>query len=190
VLLVIASVVAFRAIRDSWFICIPAAACIADEYAERSRKRYAGETAAEIVGLTIVIVLSLLLAIRNTDFTERGLAQAVGSQFPVAAVNYLREHPQRGPLYNPLDWGGFLIWSTPEYPVAIDGRYDVYGEDLSWHFFRVQVEPKSHLPDPYLDNAGVVLLQKDSPLASYLTSDSRFARIYQDQIAVIFVHRS
>jgi hypothetical protein len=188
-LLTVASVVGFRAIRDSWFICIPAAACIADAFSEKTPSRYSGDTRTEMTGLAVVFALSLLLVARNTDFNQRGLAQVVRSQFPADAVRYLREHPQRGPLYNPLDWGGYLIWASPEYPVAIDGRYDVYGEDLSWRFYRTQMSPRSSLPDSYLDRAGVVLLQEESPLASYLTSDSRFVRVYQDPMAVILVRR-
>jgi len=189
-LLTVASVVGFRSMRDSWFICISAAACVADSSEqEETGERYKGETPFETAGVAAAVAVAVLLLVRNTDFTDQGLRRAIAGYYPVNAINFLRHNPQRGPLYNTLDWGGFLIWSMPEYPVVIDGRYDLYGEDLSWHFFRVHMGLESYLTDSYLNDAGLVLLQKDAPLASELSADPRFTLIYQDQLAVIFNRR-
>ncbi len=35
-----------------------------------------------------------------------------------------------GPVYNHLNWGGYLIWRWPHLPVAIDGRTNLHGEEL------------------------------------------------------------
>jgi len=189
-LLTVASVVGFRSMRDSWFICISAAACVADrsERGETS-ERYVGEMRSETAAVAVAVVLSLLLLVPNTNFTEQGLRKAMAGYYPVNAVNFLRHNPQRGPLYNTLDWGGFLIWSMPDYPVVIDGRYDLYGEDLSWHFYRVYMGQESYLADPYLNDAGLVLLQGQAQLTSKLEADPRFTLIYQDQISVVFTRR-
>jgi len=190
VLLTVASVVGFRSMRDSWFICISAAACIADSFERKeTTERSSGETPLETAGVAVAVALALLLLIPNTNFTEQGLQQAIRSYYPVNAVDFLRRNPQRGPLYNTLDWGGFLIWSMPDYPVVIDGRYDLYGEDLSWHFFRVHMGLESYLDDPYLNDAGLVLLQRQAPLTSKLAADPRFKLTYQDPIASIFTRR-
>ena len=45
------------------------------------------------------------------------------------------------------------------------------------------------LTDPYLNEAGVVLLGADLPLAKILTADTRFRLIYQDSMAVVFAKR-
>ena len=37
----------------------------------------------------------------------------------------------RTPLFNSFSWGGFLTWYLPQYPVAIDGRTDLYGPDFN-----------------------------------------------------------
>ena len=133
-LLTIASVVAFRTMRDSWFICIPAAACIADFPAEQADRDRA-ETPLEWAGVAAAVLALLLLFARNTDFNTPGLDAAISSQFPVRAANFLRQNPSPGPLYNDLDWGGFLIWYMPNYPVSIDGRNDLYGDELDGRFF-------------------------------------------------------
>jgi len=208
-LLIVTSVVAFRTMRDSWFLCIAAAACIAESRGVDSRGRDSGndssnndsqnndepparerpETLLENVGLVVALALMVFLIARNTDFDMPGLDDAISSEFPVKAVNFLRQNPQRGPLYNTFDWGGFLTWYMPDYPVAIDGRTDLYGDDLDMSFFRSENGDASYLNDPYLNEAGVILLPKAKPLANVLDGDQRFKRIYEDRLAVIFVPR-
>ena len=82
--------------------------------------------------------------------------------------------PHPGPLYNTLDWGGFLIWYMPDRPVAIDGRTDLYGDDLDAQFFNTANGAASYVDDPYLNQAGVVILQKTNNLVSILQADPRF----------------
>ncbi len=187
-LLTVASVVAFRTMRDSWFLCITAAACIADSRREEVDPE-PSETLPEKAALAGVLALFLFLIARNTGFDTRGLDAAMSSVFPVKAVNFLRQNPQPGPLYNTFDWGGFLTWYMPDYPVAIDGRTDLYGDELDLRFFQTQQGDASYVDDPYLNAAQVVLLSKKVPLASVLLSDPRFSLIFQDSLAVVFVRR-
>ena len=187
-LLIVASVVSYRTMRDSWFICISAAACIADFPVPEAEWR-GGESWMEKFGLAAFVGVALLLVARDADFNQRGFDRAISSMYPVKALNYLRQHPAPGPLYNSLDWGGFLTWYMPNYPVAIDGRNDLYGDDLDLLFFNTERGGESFASDPYLNEAGVVLLQKSQPLAGLLMSDPRFDLVYQDQLAALFVKR-
>jgi hypothetical protein len=188
-LLAFAAIVAFRTSRDSWFLCITAAACLADfpaEEAERDRP----ETPYEYAALAAFLLLAGFLFARYTDFNRAGLDEAISSEFPVKAANFLRKNPPPGPLYNTFDWGGFLIWYMPNYPVAIDGRTDLYGDELESKFVATaNGDDESYLTDPYLNEAGVVLLQKSVPLATGLNMDPRFQKIYEDRIAVVYVRR-
>ncbi len=192
-LLTIASVVAFRTMRDSWFLCICAAACIAacsaGESPVKRDRRDRTRVACDAAGVTAVVLAVLLLIARNTDFNMRGLNEAMSSQFPIAAANFLRENPLSGPLYNSLDWGGFLIWYLPDYPVAIDGRNDLYGDDLDRRFYTMERGMESPGADPYLHQAGVILLRANLPLTNLLRSDPSFQIVYQDQMATVFVRR-
>ncbi|MGA2355843.1 MAG: hypothetical protein ABSG02_15210, partial [Terriglobales bacterium] len=77
----------------------------------------------------------------------------------------------------------------PDFPVAIDGRTDLYGDDIDMRFFRSENGDESYVDDPYLNESGVVLLQKTKPLAVVLKGDQRFRKIYEDRLAVIFVRR-
>src|SRR5579871_1073423 len=186
-LMIVASVVAFRTMRDSWFLCIAAAACMADTLGGKTLDRKCGENLFEKMGLAAALALLLIVFARNTDFNTQGLDDAMSSVFPVNAVNFLRRNPQPGPLYNTFDWGGFLTWYMPDQPVAIDGRTDLYGDEIDTRFFKTQQGDASYVDDPYLNEARVLLLPKKVPLASVLLTDSRFSLIFQDRLAVIFV---
>ena len=192
-LLTIASVVGYRTMRDAWFICIPAAACIADSPAPEAEHDVAEcdrpESWFEKTGVAAAVVLLLVLFSRGTDFNQRGFDQAISSQYPVNAINFLRRNPVPGPLYNNLNWGGFLMWYMPDYPVAIDGRNDLYGDDLDRLFFNSEIAAKSYTTDPYLNEAGVVLLDSQLPLAKILTADPRFQLVFRDEIATVFARR-
>lgn len=193
-LMTAASVIAYRTMRDAWFICLPAAACIADAFApqtevERSEPSFT-ETWLEKLGVAAAVAILLAAVANGTDFTQRGLDLAISSAYPVNAVNFLRRSPVQGPLYNALNWGGFLMWYMPEYPVAVDGRNDLYGDDLDKIFFNSQNAEASYTTDPYLNEAGVVLLGTEMPLAKILSVDPRFQLIYHDDIATAYARRT
>jgi hypothetical protein len=186
-LLCATAVVGFRSARDSWFICIPAAACIAESFGGSERRR--SDTIAEKAGLALAVALLIVLYARSMGFDTPNLLLAVDDRYPVQAINFLRDHPQLGPLYNTFDWGGFISWYMPEYPVAIDGRTDLYGDDIDTRFYLTENADASYADDPYLKEANLILLPRQKPLTAVLASDPRFSLIYQDSLSVVFVRR-
>jgi hypothetical protein len=188
ILLTIAALVAFRTVRDAWFVCFCAAGCIADSLADAPAPN-PGESWRELAMVAAAVTLLLLFAAPATDFTARGLDRAISRDYPVNAINFLRRYPLPGPLYNNLNWGGFLMWYLPEFPVAIDGRNDLYGDDLDRIFFNSETASQAYTTDPYLNEAGVVILDSQLPLAKVLTIDPRFSLVYQDPVATVFAHR-
>lgn len=184
-LLIFASVFAFRTWRDAWFLCLTAAAVIADAPApEPERERGIGFPGWASVAIASVLLLTL--AARNTDFNTRSLDHFISSEYPVDAANFLRRNPVGGPLYNSFDWGGFLIFYMPEYPVSVDGRTDVYGDAMIEQYYSTQEAEPSYKNDPVLNAAGVVILKNKFPLAKMLLTDNRFRMIYRDNIATVF----
>ena len=79
------------------------------------------------------------------------------------------------------------MWYLPELPVAVDGRNDLYGDDLDKIFYYSQSAFPSYSTDPYLEESRLVILDSTLPLAKILTIDSRFRMIYHDEIATVFV---
>jgi hypothetical protein len=186
-MLIVASLVAFRTQRDAWFASICAVAFIADfarnEEAEMPALRF-----PELLGVGAGVVAIVVLVAANIGFNTRNLDRAISSEYPVSAANFLRQNPAPGPLYNALDWGGFLIWYLPQYPVAVDGRNDLYGDEIDSCTYKSSVG-EAYKSDPYLNESRVVLLSRKLPLADLLTIDSNFRMVYRDQVAVIYVRQ-
>ena len=187
-LLAVACVAAFRTMRDAWFLCMIAAAFIADAPVSEN-KHEPQETPLELAGVLVVVALALLLFARATDFTTRGLDRVVSSVFPVNAVNFVRQNPPPGPLYNNFNWGGFLTWYMPQYPVSIDGRNDLYGDEMIAQSVKTENGDPSYKADPALNEAGIVLLRKTDGLTSALDFDPRFRKVYDDGLATVFVRQ-
>ena len=185
-LLIIASFIAFRTVRDAWFLCICATAFVADFRPPEDLPTPMLKV-PELAAVATVLVISMLLFARNTGFDTRNLDRTISREFPVNAVNFVRRNLPAGPLYNNLDWGGFLVWYLPQYPVAIDGRTNIYGDEMVQLMYNSSRGDESYTSDPYLNHAGLVLLPKKTPLAALLTVDPRFRLVYDDELAVVFV---
>jgi len=188
-LLTFATVMAFRTMRDAWFLCFSAAACIAD-YAEQTPAREpVAKMWRDLAVIAAAVLVVLLISAPATHFDMRTIDRSISADYPVNAVNFLRRNPVPGPLYNNLTWGGFLMWYLPELPVAIDGRNDLYGDALDKLFYESESGFPSYTTDPYLDESGIVILDSKVPLAKLLTIDPRFNLIYHDDIATVFARR-
>lgn len=186
-LLIVASVVGYRTQRDAWFACIPATACIAASF--NGTRRESRETIGQRAGFAVGLALLILLYARMMDVSNQNLRFAIAADYPVQAINFLRDHPQKGPLYNTYGWGDFITWYLPEYPVAIDGRTDLYGDEIDTRFYRTENGDASYVDDPYLRQANLILIPKQKPLSRLLASDSQFNLIYEDSLAMVFVRR-
>ncbi len=184
-LLLFASVFAFRTWRDAWFLCVIAAAVIANfpRAESESEEPIRASGWAAVAAASAVL---LALSVSSTDFRERGLDRAITGEYPVDAVNFLRRNPVGGPLYNSFDWGGFLIFYMPQYPVSIDGRTDLYGNAMNEQYYSTQEAEPSYVNDAVLNESGLVLVKKKFPIATQLLTDRRFRLIYQDNLAAVF----
>jgi hypothetical protein len=59
-------------------------------------------------------------------------------QFPQSAIAFLQDTNQPRRVFVYYDWGGYAIWKLyPEYRVFVDGRADLYGDDLLGQFTTV-----------------------------------------------------
>lgn len=189
-LLITASVFAFRARRDVWFVGVCSAMMIADFFGRRAEKAEAVTPAPRLklwefaASAALVAVLTVVMA-PQMGLSNRSLDRIISKNFPVDAVNYVRKNPAPGPLYNDFNWGGFLIWYMPDRPVSIDGRTDLYGDAATEQAMKSL--GGSFEADKNLDEAGVVILNKSMPMPWKLAADPRFRIVYQDQLAAVFV---
>ena len=110
--------------------------------------------------------------IRDQDQTEATL-------FPSQAVEFLRSHRMPDRLFAYYDWGGYAVWKLyPQYRVFVDGRADLYGDDLL-HQFQKAIQLQTGW-EQVLDGWGVdaVLIPPSCGLAQALALDDGWRREY------------
>ena len=63
-------------------------------------------------------------------------------------------------LFNHFNWGGYLIWTLREYPVGIDGRTNLYGEERLQRAYETWCGTEGWNSDSDLLAAGVIIAPK------------------------------
>ena len=110
---------------------------------------------------------------------------------PLDAIEWIQEHRPPGPMFNNYNWGGYLIWQLwPDYLVFVDGRTDLYGDELLSQYLKV------HFAQPgfqeVFDEHGVnfVLTEAGGFADNFMAlDDTGWTLAYSDDIAVIYVRK-
>jgi hypothetical protein len=145
--------------------------------------------AAVALHLVMVIAVGAAVARRGSELLAPGAA-VDRSAFPIDAVRFLNERPPLGRLFNDFNWGGYLIGHLhAPYQVSMDGRTQVYGEETlrqyraliflepTWRQFLARCAPD------------VILWPKKEPFARVVELLPEWSKLYEDDLAVIFVRR-
>jgi hypothetical protein len=126
------------------------------------------------------------------------------SRFPVQAVARLKTSGLRGNVYNPDQFGGFLIWSFyPERRALTDGRNELYrafipeyararGDQRAWRAllqkYRVDLAVDEYRPPLDVLNAATRETTKMSASLAYWPRE-QWALIAFDRAAMVFARR-
>ena len=189
-LLVLCTAAAFHSQRDAWLLALAAVAILADAVvasAAPTERQLSTVTAPQFPIAVTSAVLLLAAASALHPHGRNAMLAEIGEGYPVAAADYIRQHRLPQPLFNPLAWGGFLSWYLPEYPVAIDGRTDLYGDDFNIQYARIAKGAAHFSTFPPLNQAGTLLLDKNSIMGEALTTVPEFKVAYSDNVAVVLV---
>jgi hypothetical protein len=167
---------ALRMQRDLWFGVLTSAAVLGPMCGVRPTARWG-------LGILVLVLGTSFLAhpLRSSDHGN-------DAEYPVHATTFVREHQLPGPLFNDFDWGGYLIRALPEYPVSIDGRTNLCGNDRVLRNYRTLIGEGDWENDPDLKSAHLVILPaKKWPLVELLRRSDDWSVAYEDQTAVVFV---
>jgi hypothetical protein len=185
VILLVAGVwISFRSRRDAWFVLVVGLAVLASVAPKAAAARQA---APRWLGWAVAAAAATVVLAGGWFLNTSKLEAKVAGDFPVEAVQYVREQGFAGPMFNTFDWGGYLICCLPEVPVSIDGRTMVYGDAaVARHAATLRAAP-GWRDDPELSAARLVLLRRDAALAALLRADDGYRLVHEDAVAAVFV---
>jgi len=135
---------------------------------------------------TAILLLMAAFAVVRWDTLVRKQVRIEGELYPSGAVEFLRTHAIPSRLFVYYDWGGYAIWKLyPQYRVFVDGRADLYGDDLL-HQFQQASQLRAGW-EKVLEQWGVqAVLVPPSALAKGLELDGRWHVEYRDTKAILF----
>ncbi len=109
-------------------------------------------------------------------------------QYPVAAVEFIKQARIEGNLLVWFDWGEMCIWELPACPVSIDGRLDTcYPMPLiaaHWRFYAGEIETG---PDLDLRQADLALLPVGLKGWRAIAALPNWHPVYRDDLAELWV---
>lgn len=113
--------------------------------------------------------------------------------FPDAACDFIEAYDPPGPMFNELNYGGYLIWRLwPEYRVFIDNRNDIFYDGAFEEFTDAVVVGGGSPWRRVFERYGIrlVVIEPMSMLADILSDEPAWECIYEDRKVVIFALRS
>jgi hypothetical protein len=116
--------------------------------------------------------------------------KAWSETLPLEAVDWIERNRPPGRLFNPYNWGGYLLWALPEYPVFVDGRTDLYDDEVIGQWLAVvRAEPGwQAILDEYAVN--LVLTEPGSDLDRELGRDPLWDNRFEDPVSVVYRRKS
>jgi hypothetical protein len=133
-----------------------------------------------------LVLVSLIFAASIFRIYTLSTPEEVFRNFPNKAVQWIMSYRPDGRIFNSYNWGGYLTWDLSEYPVYIDGRADIYGEEIitEWH----QVVKAEDNAMEILDSWGInlILIEPGWPINKELQR-SGWQIVYQDKISRLYV---
>lgn len=120
------------------------------------------------------------------------LKSSVSPQTPVAAVEYLKEHPPVGQVFNTYELGDFLLWhGPPNVQVFITSQAHLVPREV-WRDYLAIIGLASGWEDNldrYAVNTMLLDKQDRGHLIAKLKDDERWTRSFEDEAAVVFTRK-
>ena len=139
------------------------------------------------INTAILIILAAVVLFKVAMiYPDQVNLEAFNKYLPVDAVQYLKIEKPPGKLFNSYNWGGYLIWALPEYPVFVDGRTDLYNDELIEEWLEIINAKKGWQDLLARYGVGVILIENGSTLERALQVERGWERIYVDSLAAIY----
>jgi hypothetical protein len=135
----------------------------------------------------MLLATGLTVALARTSPAQQTVE--IARVLPAGAVSWLDQHEPGTRIFNRYEWGGYIGQHRPSQPIFMDGRADVYGDDLLKMYVSiigVRDDPQVALDRYSIDYA---VFPPDTPLADWFDASAAWKRVYADTTAAIWVRR-
>jgi hypothetical protein len=121
------------------------------------------------------------------------IKDSVSRDTPVAAVNWLREHPPAGLVFNVYEWGDYLLWAgPPDVKVFLTSQAHLVPPDI-WRDYLAVINMSSGWTEAFdrYDVQTLLLDKADRGSLIYsLRENKQWKRVFEDDLAVIFTRQA
>lgn len=135
----------------------------------------------------LLVLVMLTAGVKWVSVSTVNFVEDVESQvFPVGAIAWIEEHNPAGRLFNEYNWGGYLIWHLPTYPVYVDGRTDLFSDGVLENYIAAVSGGGSWEKTLDADGVTIVLVPPDSGVVRELKEYNNWHLRYEDEISVVY----
>jgi len=132
--------------------------------------------------------LLLVCILAGTGIIRFGFDSA---RMPIAAVEFLQRQKINGNMYNPEQFGDYVIYTAwPQYKVFLDGRIDMYGAERMKEYMKVAMVQPGWKDVLAKYDINFVFYNANSPISVLLAQREDWRLVYTDSVANIFVRDS
>jgi hypothetical protein len=137
-----------------------------------------------------VVMLMAVFMVMKWVTVLRSQAVAEAELYPEAAVASLRQDQSRR-VFAHYDWGGYVLWKLyPSHRIFVDGRADLYGDDLLKEF-RATIQLQNGWREVLDDwKVQTILVPPNCALAQALLIDPGWHATFSDSKTVVFRRHS
>ncbi|HNB54969.1 MAG TPA: hypothetical protein PK530_23670, partial [Anaerolineales bacterium] len=151
---------------------------------DRVRSPLQGWVNRILVGIVLLAVVAKTFLVIPPAENEKALRAFL----PLDAVAFLKETHPEGRLFNSYNWGAYLLWELPEYPVFVDGRTDLYNDEIISQWFQIVRAEDGWQETLARWEIHVILLEKSAPVLSRLEGEG-WQKLYEDDMAVVYAKK-
>jgi hypothetical protein len=138
--------------------------------------------------LNFALMAGIAIAIVHYFPSRAEIEKKVADAFPVYALEYMKQHPVPGPIFNSYGFGGYMIFSG--YKTFIDGRGELFEEVGVFNDY-VHITHLKPGAINVLNGYGIrsCLMERDEPFSTVLAALPDWQKVYSDNVSVLYVKR-
>jgi hypothetical protein len=134
-----------------------------------------------LVGLLLLAAVAKAALVYPASVNQAQFTKSL----PVNAVEFIRSANPPGRLFNAYNWGAYLLWALPEYPVFLDGRTDLYNDEIINQWLQVVRGETGWEEVLERWQVRLILLEPKMPVISQLPGKG-WKLLYMDDLAVVY----